>query len=202
MIDLVEEPGAATYTLGTLDYSLTSKSSLATVHRTLLEKSNGVFYMMLWQDLPVFNRTANNNQGTEIINPPISATLTLNTSIAQARVFLPNNSASPVATYNIPGSLSLSIPDQMLIIELTPSDSLGDFNHDHLIDAADYTVWRKGLGTTYSQSDYNNWRAHFGQSLATGANARRDIAAAVPEPSCVMAVPIVVAAISLSIRRR
>ncbi len=25
----------------------------------------------------------------------------------------------------------------------------GDFNHDHVVDAADYTVWRNGLGTLY-----------------------------------------------------
>jgi hypothetical protein len=30
----------------------------------------------------------------------------------------------------------------------------GDFDQDGTVDAADYVVWRKGLGTTYSQTDY------------------------------------------------
>jgi uncharacterized delta-60 repeat protein len=56
---------------------------------------------------------------------------------------------------------------------------LGDYNLDGAVDAADYIVWRKTLGTTgvpaYSgadgdgdgtidQDDLNVWRAHFGQS--------------------------------------
>ena len=35
----------------------------------------------------------------------------------------------------------------------------GDFNGDGAVDAADYVVWRMGLGTTYSQADYDVWRA-------------------------------------------
>jgi probable HAF family extracellular repeat protein len=31
----------------------------------------------------------------------------------------------------------------------------GDFNHDGTVNAADYVVWRKGLGTTYTQEDFN-----------------------------------------------
>jgi hypothetical protein len=52
----------------------------------------------------------------------------------------------------------------------------GDFNLDGHVDAADYVVWRKGLGTIYTQNDYNVWRANFGQTAATAS-------AAVPEPA-------------------
>ncbi|HVT30534.1 MAG TPA: PEP-CTERM sorting domain-containing protein, partial [Lacipirellulaceae bacterium] len=47
---------------------------------------------------------------------------------------------------------------------------------------ADYIVFRKGLGTTYTQDDYNAWRAHFGQTYATGAGAGATIQS-VPEPA-------------------
>ncbi len=40
----------------------------------------------------------------------------------------------------------------------------GDFNGDGVVDAADYVAWRQGLGTTFTQSDYNVWRTHFGAS--------------------------------------
>jgi hypothetical protein len=48
----------------------------------------------------------------------------------------------------------------------------GDFNHDGIVDAADYIVWRQG-GAAYTQNDYNNWRANFGQTIfgtASGAS--------------------------------
>ena len=54
----------------------------------------------------------------------------------------------------------------------------GDFNHDGVVDAADYTVWRDTLGSTtdlrangdntgtsagkIDQADYDIWKANFG----------------------------------------
>ncbi len=35
----------------------------------------------------------------------------------------------------------------------------GDYNHNGVVDAADYVVWRNGLGTIYTQNDYNVWRS-------------------------------------------
>ena len=46
----------------------------------------------------------------------------------------------------------------------------GDFNANGIVDAADYVLWRKGLGTTDSQSDYTVWRSTFGQTAASGAS--------------------------------
>ena len=34
----------------------------------------------------------------------------------------------------------------------------GDFNQNGVVNAADYVIWRKHLGTIYSPSDYNIWR--------------------------------------------
>ncbi|MEQ8849254.1 PEP-CTERM sorting domain-containing protein, partial [Botrimarina sp.] len=46
---------------------------------------------------------------------------------------------------------------------------------DGTVDAADYTVWRDGLGTTFTQADYDVWADNYGAS-ASGA-------ASVPEPA-------------------
>ena len=35
----------------------------------------------------------------------------------------------------------------------------GDYNGNGTVDAADYVVWRKGLGTTHTQGDFNVWCA-------------------------------------------
>ncbi len=39
----------------------------------------------------------------------------------------------------------------------------GDFNHNGVVDAADYILWRKGSLPIYSQADYNVLRSNFGQ---------------------------------------
>lgn len=65
---------------------------------------------------------------------------------------------------------SVSLLDQVLP---------GDFTGDGLVDAADYTAWRDGLGSKYDMEDYADWKNNFGENLASGNAA----AATVPEPT-------------------
>ena len=76
-------------------------------------------------------------------------------------------------------------------------DILGDYNHNGVVDAPDYVVWRNRLGTTYVQSDYDVWRSHFGQTAGSAAgvgNAGSEESglalAAVPEPRAIMLMSI------------
>ena len=68
----------------------------------------------------------------------------------------------------------------------------GDYNHNGIVDAADYTIWRDTLGQTgmglsadgngngsIDSGDYDLWKANFGNHSGSGAGAN----AAVPEPS-------------------
>jgi autotransporter-associated beta strand protein len=55
----------------------------------------------------------------------------------------------------------------------------GDFNLDGIVDAADYSVWRDGLGTVYNLGDYQDWKSNFGQRTASGGVSPT----AVPEPA-------------------
>jgi hypothetical protein len=57
------------------------------------------------------------------------------------------------------------------------SDIPGDFNQDGTVNAADYTVWRNGLGTAYTAGDYEVWKTHFGDTATSGAGG----ATTVPE---------------------
>jgi T5SS/PEP-CTERM-associated repeat protein len=62
----------------------------------------------------------------------------------------------------------------------------GDYNHNGVVDAADYVVWRKGLGTIYTPDDYNVWRANFGQTAGSGSGSVATAglpSSAVPEPA-------------------
>jgi hypothetical protein len=73
----------------------------------------------------------------------------------------------------------------------------GDFNSDGRVDAADYVVWRNGLGTTYTQADYNLWRSNFGRAVGSGAALSTGGQQSVPTPEpttawmCLMALVVV-----------
>ncbi|MEX2170217.1 MAG: hypothetical protein WD851_12970 [Pirellulales bacterium] len=55
----------------------------------------------------------------------------------------------------------------------------GDYNGNGIVDAADYTVWRDGLGGEFTPADYGVWKQNFGATGATGSAS----ADAVPEPA-------------------
>jgi phospholipase/lecithinase/hemolysin len=75
----------------------------------------------------------------------------------------------------------------------------GDFNHDGLVDAADYTVWRDEFGLSgpglaadgdgnkiVDSNDFKIWKADFGQTATNGGTAGTLIDA--PEPKCIVLV--------------
>lgn len=71
-----------------------------------------------------------------------------------------------------------------LYIDGTLSVALaGDFNHDSVVNAADYAVWRKGLGTIYTAADYDAWRAHFGDGVLGTGSETSATTASIPEPA-------------------
>jgi autotransporter-associated beta strand protein len=102
-----------------------------------------------------------------------------------------------LGTPNGPSTFKYSLFDTGSTINLRVS-ILGDFNFDNKVDAADYVVWRKGLGTTYTAADYNLWRAHHGE--VAGAGSGVGAGPAVPEPAT--AALLFVAFLTLVFRRR
>jgi hypothetical protein len=81
----------------------------------------------------------------------------------------------------------------------------GDWNGDGKVDAADYVVWRNGLGTVFTQDHYNIWRAHFGQIAGSGAAdplsrvpaSAEPLSAAVPEPATFVLLILAAAGVCL-----
>jgi len=104
------------------------------------------------------------------------------------------------------GDYEIEIGDQTfdLVLEkgttayslLVADPHLGDFNDDGLVDAADYSVWRDGLGSDddsllngngdgvagVGTGDYAIWRSLFGTTYGAGSGAGR-ASLAVPEPT-------------------
>lgn len=85
-------------------------------------------------------------------------------------------------------------------IRATPNIVLdGDFNGDDVVDAADYTAWRDGLGDKYSEADYELWKDNFG---ATAGAASKASPAAVPEPASSVLLGLSLLYFSLGVRSR
>lgn len=81
---------------------------------------------------------------------------------------------------------ALSVEEVLISNQL---DSLfGDFNGDYVVDAADYTVWRDGIGSDSADIDYYLWRANYGASAMPGGESQT-----VPEPSALLLTFLVVA---------
>jgi hypothetical protein len=69
----------------------------------------------------------------------------------------------------------------------------GDYNNNGTVDAGDYVLWRKynNMATTLPNdstpgtdaSDYDVWRAHFGQPQGSGSGSNTAFSATVPEPT-------------------
>jgi hypothetical protein len=76
------------------------------------------------------------------------------------------------------------------VVSVAAATSLpGDLNLDGTVNAADYIAWRKGVGVTTTEENYNLWRNNFGRSLGGGS-----VSSTVPEPS---ALPFLVIASSI-----
>jgi hypothetical protein len=100
------------------------------------------------------------------------------------------------------GDYELAIGGQAYALTLSKGNSLyslvvapGDYNGDHVVDAADYIVWRDSLNSStdlradgngngmIDDDDFNVWRSHFGATYSGGASATN---AGVPEPPVVV----------------
>lgn len=114
LLGLLNDPGSD-FKQATLDYSLSGDTT--NLHHTLLQKCDGKFYLILWQEVPSFDP----QQQTELFVPDLSVTLTLNTVVSQAATYQPNNSITPTAQYTNPQQLSLNVPDYPLVVELVPA---------------------------------------------------------------------------------
>jgi hypothetical protein len=138
-ISILQEPGKNTITTTSLNYSLTGISSTGghpalsfpagvddhnvlndEIHHTLLQKSNGVYYLVLWCDYDSHNGEDGWAQ---------NAALNLPSGASRVKAYLPMNGTGFVKDYGAVaagGAISLNttngtaIPDHPLILEITP----------------------------------------------------------------------------------
>lgn len=99
----------------TLNYAMTGET--INVHHTLLQKQDGRFYLILWQEVPSFDLSSQN----DIVVPYQTVTLKLDTAITTAKLYQPLQSVSPTAQYTSPKSLVVTVNDAPLVVELVPA---------------------------------------------------------------------------------
>lgn len=84
------------------------------VHHLLLQKSNGEFDLVLWQEVPSYDP----RRQTDISLPALSTTLRLAKKIRSLTVYEPTIQEKAVATYSGVTQIPLQIPDHPLVVRI------------------------------------------------------------------------------------
>ncbi|MCI0334517.1 MAG: CRTAC1 family protein [Planctomycetes bacterium] len=130
--------------------------------------------------LLTLRREANTNAGTfNQSDVPVHFGLGAATTIDQLRIHWPDGAVQYL--FDVAA-------DQYLTVAYD-SSLPGDLNRDGTVDTADYAIWRKGLNDSYTQLDFNLWRAHFGETSGGGLGGNESV----PEPASAL-LPLILAA--------
>ena len=84
------------------------------IHDLLLEKSNGVFDLIFWQEISSYDLRSQK----DIENPSVSAQLTVGRQAAQITLYDPVQQSQPIGVYQNTRSIPLAIPDEPLVVEI------------------------------------------------------------------------------------
>lgn len=113
MLTILQDPGPG-FPTSTLGYTLDGDTS--EVGHTVLQKRDGRFYLILWQNTRSYDLQSRAN----ITVNQRPAVLTLATAAQSIRIFDPLTSASAIEQHRDQGSVALQINDAPLIVEITP----------------------------------------------------------------------------------
>ncbi|TWU00387.1 hypothetical protein Pla108_13360 [Botrimarina colliarenosi] len=172
-------PGDGVGTLS-IDGRLSTGNS-ATLAFELGGTTSGTLYDQLLVDGPVALAGALSVALVDLFEPTIGDVFELMTYDEHGGEF---------ATLDLPGGYQWDVTygADSLLLEVVGLGLAGDFNVDGRVDAADYTVWRDGLGTTYTASDYTTWKNNY------GATNVPSVSVSVPEPAALLLLGFALAA--------
>jgi hypothetical protein len=112
-IALLQDPGGAMQP-GSLTYSLGNVPS--TLHHTLLQKRNGTFELVLWQEVSSYNLITD----VDLANAAVPVTLTLNTPVTSVSIFDPTLGTTATQTLSNVLQTQIQVPDHAIIIQIQP----------------------------------------------------------------------------------
>lgn len=121
LILIVKEPGQQNFQAGSL--TVTFSGAPSTMGYTLLEKSTGIYYLVLWNDVSVYQIATSSVAGQDLYPSNVPVTLTFSTRHAFT-VYAPNDSTgvNPTSTYTLStasNSIILNLPAEVLLLQIT-----------------------------------------------------------------------------------
>ena len=134
LLGLLADRGPA-FDPGTLSYSLSGATS--TVRQQLFEKRDGTFYLVLWNDVPVYSpkstagwqgrvrryweRVAGvDSSSRDVSNAPVPVTLTLASPARTLTLYAPLKGSVPLSENKNASSLAVPVPDYPVVVAITP----------------------------------------------------------------------------------
>lgn len=114
LIQLLADPGP-TFTPGSLEWQL--KDTPANLQHLLLQKRDGRFWLVLFQEAVSFDAKAHRDLSVSAAG----VTLALGRPAASVRVFRPGQSVEPLLSREAISELKLDVPDEVMLVEIRPS---------------------------------------------------------------------------------
>jgi serralysin len=148
--------------------------------------------------LSSFNASAQNDLTLAIYGTNGTTQLALANSAPAGQQEIRSNLALPAAGQYYVRITGASAAAQLYELQLSVAAPFlsGDYNHNGIVDAADYTVWRNSMGQTgaglaadgdgngkVDAADYTVWTSNFGVHAGSGAGSTSVAGGEVPEPS-------------------
>ncbi|MES2459258.1 MAG: hypothetical protein V4671_01655 [Armatimonadota bacterium] len=117
-IALLQDPSGTAFAPGTLSFHLSGSGDQSRIQHLLLQKRDGTFCLLLWQEVNSWDVAS--RKTIPVPDRPVTLTLS-QPRITRAVTFLPStHGTTPLAYYRQPATIRLTVPDQLLVIELTP----------------------------------------------------------------------------------
>lgn len=102
----------APYSLHALSFAL--QGAPATLHHTLLEKSDGTFELLLWNEVPSFDLRSKK----DIVNPDVAVRLVLKDTAALATVSHLGPDAPQPRQFHSVKAIDVKIPDEVVVVSI------------------------------------------------------------------------------------
>jgi hypothetical protein len=112
LIQILKDPGV-TFSPAKLDYKLAG--ALNSIHHTLLQKRDGRFYLILWQEVSSFDLQTKQ----DIANAGEPVTVSFTNTVQNINVYFPMNSAAVNQQYQNMQQINIAVPDHPVILEIT-----------------------------------------------------------------------------------
>ena len=98
---------------GALAYALSGMP--ASANSLLLQKKDGRFVLVLWNETPIWDRAA----GTPLSSPPANVEVDFGATASRVDLYDPTVSADPLASHRDVRKLGVAIPDHPILLEVT-----------------------------------------------------------------------------------